>query len=99
MRGDNIAYLQARLIKGVLCHAPNLVVLKVGINDSAPYEGKVVLALDEFIIIYQSIINKITESGAQLLLCTPTILGEDLLNPEVDDTNINHYAQRIIELA
>ena len=97
--GDNIADLQARLTKDVLCHAPNLVVLKVGINDSAPYEGKAALPLDEFIIIYQSIINKIIESGAQLVLCTPTILGESVSYPYVGDADINLYAQKIVELA
>ena len=76
--GNKVPDLQRRLEKDVLAKKPTIVVIYIGINnvwhgESDPAKGTLP---DKFEAGLREIIGKIKDSGARVVLCTPSVIGE-----------------------
>lgn len=81
--GNKVPDLQARLQRDVLDRNPTMVFIYIGINDVwhslKPIGGT---PLEVYEAGLKEIIARLQEAGAQVFLCTPTVIGE-----RHDDTN------------
>ena len=76
--GNKVPNLQARVDKDVVARKPTIVVIYIGINDvwhgeKNPKNGT---APDVFEAGLKEVIGKCTKDGAQVVLCTPSVIGE-----------------------
>jgi lysophospholipase L1-like esterase len=92
--GNKVPDLQKRLQKDVLDKKPTVVVIYIGINDvwhgeNDPAKGT---PKDKYEAGLKEIIGKITEGGARVLLCTPTVIGEKTGGANKLDAKLDEYA-------
>lgn len=98
--GNKVYDLYLRMEEDVLAKKPDLVVIYVGINDVWHKQSSGTgTDYDKFINFYQAIINKVREQGSQIVLCTPTVIGEKLNGQNPMDADLDKYAGAIRELA
>lgn len=76
--GNKVPDLQKRVDKHVIDKKPTIVVIYIGINDvwhgeKNPKNGT---APDAFEAGLKEVIGKCTKAGAQVVLCTPSVIGE-----------------------
>jgi isoamyl acetate esterase len=93
--GNKVPDLQKRLEKDVLAKKPSVVVIYIGINDvwhgeTDPAKGT---PKDKFEAGLKEIIGKIKDSGARVVLCTPTVIGEKKLGTNKLDEKLDEYAE------
>lgn len=93
--GNKVPNLQSRLAKDVLAKKPTIVVIYIGINDvwhseKTPPQGT---PADKFESGLKEIISKIKESGARVVLCTPTVIGEKKAGGNSLDAKLDEYAE------
>lgn len=98
--GNKIYDLLLRLEKDVLSKKPDLVVIYIGVND---IWHKQLFGTgtdpDKFKLFYSSIIEKIRSSGAEVVLCTPAVIGEKTDFSNQQDGDLNAYSVIIRSLA
>ncbi len=98
--GNKIYDLYLRHEEDVVNKKPDLVVIYVGVNDvwhkSTSGTGT---DPDKFLKFYQALINKITASGAKVILCTPATIGEKTDFSNAQDGDMNQYSKFIRGLA
>ncbi len=98
--GNKVYDLFLRLEPDVLDKKPDLVFLYVGVND-VWHKRSFGTGTDapKFVQFYEALIQKITQNGARVVLCTPACIGEktDFSNPL--DGELNQYAQLIRDIA
>lgn len=98
--GNKVYDLYLRLQKDVLDKQPDVVVIYIGVNDvwHKTSHGTGTDA-DKFEKFYRALINQIQKSGAQIILCTPAVIGEkkDFSNPQ--DGDLNEYSKIIRRIA
>jgi lysophospholipase L1-like esterase len=84
--GNKVPDLQKRVEKDVIAKKPTLVFVYIGINDVWHGEGnpKNGTQPEAFEAGLKEVIGKITASGARVILCTPTVIGEKT-NAKVDE--------------
>jgi lysophospholipase L1-like esterase len=92
--GNKVPDLQKRLDKDVLQKKPALVVIYIGINDvwhgeNDPKKGT---PKDKFQDGLKDIITKIKAGGANVLLCTPTVIGEKTAGANKLDGLLDEYS-------
>ncbi|MBA2500035.1 MAG: SGNH/GDSL hydrolase family protein [Chitinophagaceae bacterium] len=98
--GNKVYDLLFRLEDDVISMQPDLVVIYIGINDvwhkSLAGTGT---DTDRFERFYQEIIDQLKKKNIQVILCTPTVIGEktDYSNPQ--DGDLNEYSNIIRQLA
>lgn len=98
--GNKVYDLYLRMEEDVLAKKPDLVVIYVGINDVWHKQSSGTgTDYDKFINFYQAIINKVRKQGSQIVVCTPTVIGEKLNGQNAMDTDLDKYAGAIRELA
>ena len=91
--GNKVPDLQARLSEDVLAKHPTVVVVYIGINDvwhsTMAWGGTPIPRYAEGL---RSVLSRITNTGARVVLCTPTVIGErhDGANPL--DGMLDEYA-------
>ena len=93
--GNKVPDLQKRLNKDVLAKKPSLVVIYIGINDvwhgeTDPAKGT---PKDKYEAGLKEIIGKIKDSGARVVLCTPTVIGEKKAGANKLDAKLDEYAE------
>ncbi|MFO0825139.1 MAG: SGNH/GDSL hydrolase family protein [Gemmataceae bacterium] len=93
--GNKVPDLQKRLDKDVLAKKPTIVVIYIGINDvwhglKDPSKGTSKEKYEEGL---KEIIEKIKKSGAQVILCTPTVIGEKRDGTNMGDKPLDEYAE------
>jgi isoamyl acetate esterase len=93
--GNKVPDLQRRLEKDVLKKKPTLVVIYIGINDvwhgeNDPKNGT---SKEKFKDGLKEIITKIQDGGANVLLCTPTVIGEKTGGSNKLDAQLDEYAE------
>jgi isoamyl acetate esterase len=91
--GNKVPDLQRRLDKDVLAKKPTLVVIYIGINDvwhgeNDPARGT---PKDKYEAGLRDLVAKIKDAGARVVLCTPTVIGEQKSNPL--DAKLDEYAE------
>lgn len=98
--GNKVYDLYLRLQKDVLDKKPDIVVIYIGVNDvwHKTTHGTGTDA-DKFEKFYQALIDQIKSIGAQVILCTPAVIGErtDFSNPQ--DGDLNGYSTIIRRIA
>lgn len=98
--GNKVYDLYLRLEDDVLSKKPDLVFIYIGINDvwHKRSHGTGTDA-DKFERFYHRLIDKIKASGAKVVICTPTVIGEkkDFVN-ELDG-DLNKYSEMIRSIA
>lgn len=89
--GNKVPDLQWRLEKDVLSKKPSTVVIYIGINDVWHYQLKIGgTSKDRYEAGLQDLISRIHGIGAEVVLCTPSVVGEKTdgtnpLDPMLDD--------------
>jgi lysophospholipase L1-like esterase len=92
--GHKVPDLQKRLQRDVLDKKPTIVFIYIGINDvwhglNNPKGGT---PIDKFESGLNEIIGKITDSGARVILCTPTVIGEKKDGTNQGDKKLDSYS-------
>ncbi len=81
--GNRVPDLEKRLDHDVLQKKPTIVVIYIGINDVWHSQSGRGTPRDEYEAGLKRIVEKIQKTGARVILCTPSVIGEkhDLSNP------------------
>jgi len=92
--GNKVPDLQKRLQKDVLDKKPTIVVIYIGINDvwhgqDDPAKGT---SKEKFEAGLKEIIGKIQDAKGQVLLCTPSVIGEKTDGKNKNDAKLDEYA-------
>jgi isoamyl acetate esterase len=84
--GNKVTDLHRRLVKDVIDKKPTIVVIYIGINDvwhwtMLNHKGTTRV---EFERVLREIVARVQYSGAEVILCTPSVIGEkyDSTNPQ-----------------
>jgi lysophospholipase L1-like esterase len=101
--GNKVTDLQQRLEKDVLAKKPSIVVIYIGINDVWHYQfadrGLSGTPKDQYQHILTGIITTIQLSGAKVVLCTPSVVGEKNDGTNRWDALLDEYAEISREIA
>src|SRR5690606_36435527 len=98
--GNKVYDLYLRMDEDVLAKKPDLVVVYVGINDVWHKQSSGTgTDYDKYIKFYQAIIDKVKKQGGELVLCTPTVIGEKYSGQNPLDADLDKYAGAVRELA
>lgn len=98
--GNKVYDLYLRLEDDVLSKKPGLVFIYVGINDVWHKKSHGTgTDLNKFERFYDKIIDKIQAAGAQVIICTPTVVGERKGYLNELDGDLNRYAEAIRQIA
>lgn len=92
--GNKVPDLQKRVDRDVIAKKPTIVFIYIGINDvwhgqSDPARGT---PKDKFEAGLKEVIGKITDSGAKVILCTPTVIGEKKDGGNKLDKQLDEFA-------
>lgn len=96
--GNKVPDLQKRLEKDVLSKKPDLVVIYIGINDVWHFYHDCCkntvkgTSKDVFEAGLKDIIGRIEKQGAEVILCTPTVIGEKAPGDNELDDELDAYA-------
>ncbi|MBY0528201.1 MAG: SGNH/GDSL hydrolase family protein [Gemmataceae bacterium] len=92
--GNKVPDLQRRVEKDVIGKKPAVVFIYIGINDvwhgeRDPAKGT---PKDKFESGLKEVIGKITDAGAKVIVCTPTVIGEKKDGANKLDKQLDEYA-------
>jgi isoamyl acetate esterase len=92
--GNKVPDLQKRVDRDVAAKKPTIVFVYIGINDvwhgeNDPAKGT---SKDNFEAGLKEVIGKIRNAGAQVILCTPTVIGEKKDGGNKLDKQLDDYA-------
>jgi len=99
--GNKVPDLQRRVVRDVVARKPTLVVIYIGINDvwhgeRDPARGT---TKEKFEAGLKEVIGKITDAGARVVLCTPSVIGEKKDGANKNDKRLDEYADISRKLA
>lgn len=98
--GNKIYDLYLRHEEDVLARKPNIVIIYIGINDVwHKTSSRTGTDADKFEKFYNALIKKIQNAGSQVVICTPTVIGEKYDSSNENDGDLNAYAQIIKKIA
>lgn len=93
--GHKVPDLQQRLERDVLSHEPTHVVIYIGINDVwhfHKFEGVTGTEPDVFEAGLRDLISQMQAAGAEVALCTPSVIGEDPDDGSIENADLGRYA-------
>jgi lysophospholipase L1-like esterase len=93
INGNKVTDLEKRLRKDVIERQPTIVVIYIGINDVwhwalANHKGT---TKEEFERLLREIIARVRYSGAEVVLCTPSVIGEKTDGTNPQDQMLEEY--------
>ncbi|MBI2427367.1 MAG: G-D-S-L family lipolytic protein [Ignavibacteriales bacterium] len=95
--GNKVTDLQQRLEKDVLAKKPSIVVVYIGINDVWHFQfvdrGLTGTSKEEFKTILTGIVATIQSTGATVILCTPSVVGEKKDGTNDLDPMLDEYSE------
>jgi len=98
--GNKVYDLYLRMDSDVLARQPDIVVIYVGINDiwhkSSFGTGT---DPDKYEKFYRAIIRKLQDRHIQVVVCTPSVIGERTDNSNQQDGDLNNYSNIIRNMA
>ncbi|HTN05677.1 SGNH/GDSL hydrolase family protein [Agriterribacter sp.] len=98
--GNKVYDLYLRLEEDVLSKKPGLVFIYVGINDVWHKRSfGTGTDPDKFERFYNKIIDKIQATGAKVVICTPTVVGEKKGYVNELDGDLNKYSEIVRQIA
>ncbi len=92
--GDTVQDLYQRVNRDILSEGADIVVILIGIND---VRHKLAGGEKEFETTYEAIIEKLDAAVIKTVLCTPTAIGEEIINEQ--DLDLEIYCEIIRNLA
>ena len=90
--GNKVPDLQKRLAKDVLSKKPTTVVIYIGINDVWHSQNGRGTSKDKFESGLRDIIKRINDVGANVVLCTPSVIGEKTDGSNPLDSMLEEYS-------
>jgi lysophospholipase L1-like esterase len=92
--GNKVPDLQRRVEKDVIAKKPSLVFIYIGINDVWHGEKDAAKGTspEKFEEGLKEVIKKITDAGARVVLCTPSVIGEKADGGNPLDKKLDEYA-------
>lgn len=98
--GNKIYDLYLRHEEDVIAKKPNIVIIYVGINDVwHKTTSRTGTDADKFERFYNALIKKLQKANIQVVICTPTVIGEKFDNTNENDGDLNAYANIIRKIA
>ncbi|MGC9364698.1 MAG: SGNH/GDSL hydrolase family protein [Fidelibacterota bacterium] len=99
--GNKVPDLQARLEQDVLSIKPDIVIIYIGINDvwHSILPGHTGTSPENFRSGLLQLIRRLQDGGVQIVLCTPSVIGEKRDNQNPLDPPLDRYADIIRQLA
>jgi lysophospholipase L1-like esterase len=98
--GNKIYDLYLRHEEDVLAKKPNIVIIYVGINDVwHKTTSRTGTDADKFEKFYTALIKRLQKANIQVVICTPTVIGEKYDNTNENDGDLNAYASIIRKIA
>ncbi|HAH59288.1 MAG: SGNH/GDSL hydrolase family protein [Lentimicrobium sp.] len=97
--GNKIYDLYLRLDDDVLTKQPDIVFIFIGVNDVWHKTWGTGTDADKFEQFYTAVIHKIKASGAEVILCTPAVIGERTDFSNSLDGDLNKYSGIVRRLA
>jgi lysophospholipase L1-like esterase len=97
--GDKVYDLYLRMDEDILSKGADIVVIYIGVNDVWDKVAKLTgTEVEKFEKFYDAIINKILSAGIKVVLCTPSLIGENLDGNQYED-ELEMYSHVIKSLA
>jgi lysophospholipase L1-like esterase len=92
--GNKVTDLESRLAKDILDRTPSIVVIYIGINDVWHWAlpNHTGTTRERFEQGLREIIARIKYSGAEVILCTPSVIGEKHDGTNTQDAALEEYA-------
>jgi lysophospholipase L1-like esterase len=92
--GNKVPDLQARLERDVLKRKPTVVVIYIGINDvwHGERDPKRGTSKEKYQEGLEDVIDRIHKTGARVLLCTPSVIGEKTDGSNTNDKKLDEYS-------
>ncbi|RMG35668.1 MAG: hypothetical protein D6725_12175 [Planctomycetota bacterium] len=90
--GNKVPDLQKRLDRDVLSRRPDVVVVYIGINDVWHWNRNAGTPKDAYEVGLRDVVARIQKAGAQVLLCTPSVIGEKTDGSNRFDSMLDEYA-------
>ncbi len=97
--GNKVYDLYLRLEEDVLAKKPTHVLVYVGINDVWHKTSGIGTDITKYEAFYTALIKKMQQQKIQLLLCTPTVIGEKKNGANPQDADLDAYSAVIRKLA
>jgi lysophospholipase L1-like esterase len=98
--GNKIYDLYLRHEEDVIAKKPNIVVIYIGINDVwHKTSSRTGTDYDKFEKFYHALIQRIQRSGSQVVICTPTLIGEKYDATNENDGDLNYFSTVIRKIA
>jgi lysophospholipase L1-like esterase len=98
--GNKIYDLYLRHEEDVLAKKPNIVVIYIGINDVwHKTSSRTGTDADKFEKFYNTLIKRIQKTGSQVVICTPTVIGEKYDATNENDGDLNFFSGMIRKIA
>src|SRR5690606_29216419 len=97
--GNKITDLFLRFEPDVLSQNPDQVVIYIGINDVWHQNRGTGTDLNKFVTFYQEIIRRLQEKDVEVLICTPSVIGEKADFSNKYDGDLNAFSNAIRKIA
>ena len=98
--GNKVYDLYLRMEQDVLEKQPDLVVIYVGINDVWHKAGAGTgTDADKYEKFYRAIIKKLQDKKINVIVCTPSVIGEKTDHSNQQDGDLNYYSSIIRKIA
>ena len=98
--GNKIYDLYLRHEEDVIAKKPNIVIIYIGINDVwHKTSSRTGTDNDKFERFYNALIKRLQNSGSQVVICTPTVIGERNDNSNENDGDLNFFSGMIRKIA
>jgi len=85
--------LLARLDADVIAAEPTLVLVYIGINDVWHFRDGRGTPEEEYRDGLREVVDRLLAAGLRVLLCTPTVIGEQVEGTNVQDAMLTTYTQ------
>lgn len=98
--GNKIYDLYLRHEEDVIAKKPNIVIIYVGINDVwHKTTSRTGTDADKFERFYNALIKRLQKANIQVVICTPTVIGEKFDHTNENDGDLNAYSNIIRKIA
>src|SRR5688500_10450677 len=91
--GNKVPDLERRLERDVLSKKPTRVIIYIGINDVWHWKSGRGTSKEDFEKGLRSIIQRIGDSGARVVLCTASVIGEKADGSNAMDKLLDEYCE------
>lgn len=90
LSGNKVTDLYLRVDQDVIEQKPTIAVIQIGVNDVWFRKANTGTDFNTFVKFYAAMIDKIEKSGIKPVLCSPTLVGEDL---DTSKSKLNAYLE------